>query len=233
MPLEGGFLGPNSLPTVRACLISEQEHVHSFSWRLRDNTLWGDAFPFWLGRERESCSVDEFVYWGGLIHGAALTEYALAFRRKMFDCAAAVFWMYNDVWPCTRSWIIVDYGLRRTPAFQPIRRSFAPIALAVAEEADEIRIIGINDTAETVSVKLRYGIFEMAGAYRRDDAAGVELAPNASTVLASFPASDYTDRERMMAFAVLSDSAGTVFAGPSYLMLSGKTWTGHKIPRSP
>ena len=30
------------------------------------------------------------------------------FRRRMFDSAAAAFWDYNDFWPVTRGWAIVD-----------------------------------------------------------------------------------------------------------------------------
>jgi beta-mannosidase len=215
-PNEGGFLGPTSLPTARACLAEGQEQMHSFSWRLHDNTFFNDACAFWLGRTRASMSVEEFVYWGGLIHGEALREYCDSFRRKMFTCSSAVFWMYNDSWPCSRSWTIVDYYLRRTPSFHPVRRALAPVSVVLARESDRVVVFGVNDTRAPVKGSLRFGVFELAGAYRLDTTETVELAPNASTPLASFPAESWTERERTMCFAMLSDSSGNVIARNRY-----------------
>jgi putative transposase len=36
-------------------------------------------------------------YWGGVVQGEGLGEYIMNFRRRMFDSASAIFWMFNDV----------------------------------------------------------------------------------------------------------------------------------------
>jgi beta-mannosidase len=45
-------------------------------------------------------------------------------------CGGALVWQLNDCWPVT-SWSIVDYFLRKKPAYYAMRRVLAPIAVAV------------------------------------------------------------------------------------------------------
>jgi len=208
-PNEGGFLGPNSLPTMKAGLREGDDHMHSFSWRLHDNTFFTDSCKWWIGRERKDMTIDEYAYWGGLVHGEALREYCDAFRHKMFrDCSAAIFWMYNDAWPCSRSWTIVDFYLRRTPAFHPVRRAMAPVNVVIAEAGNKIIIYGINDMPRAVQCSLRYGVFELAGNYKLDKCSEVNLPENASTPIASFDAKAWTERTQSMCFATLSNAYG-------------------------
>lgn len=218
-PNEGGFLGPTSRATMLACLPEGQRRIGSFAWQIHDNSVdsWGEPshthriIEKWLGREIREFSIEEFVYWGGLIQGEALREYVDNFRRRMFDSAAAIFWMYNDCWPATRSWTIVDYYLRRTPSFHPVRRAMAPVGVVVAEEGDEIVVFGVNDTAEAVSADLRYGVFNLAGGIAVDRKVAVTLAPNASTPLARMKRAEWKDPNASLTFAML-ERGGEVLA---------------------
>jgi beta-mannosidase len=45
-------------------------------------------------------------------------------------CGGALVWQLNDCWPVT-SWSIVDYFLRKKPAYYAMRRVLAPVAVAV------------------------------------------------------------------------------------------------------
>ena len=214
-PNEGGILGPNSLPTVRECLRGGTEKPGTFAWELHDNSIsaWDHIAAYspdkmletWLGRGIGRMSVEDYVYWAGLLQGAGLAEYVMNFRRRMFDSAAAVFWMFNDIWPCTRSWTIVDYRLRRTPAFWPVRRAFAPVTVAVTREGKTVRVYGINDGPE-ISASLRYGLLALAGNYPSDNTIPVTLPANASTVIAEFSAAlwDRLGVTSHVAFAVLA-----------------------------
>jgi len=210
-PNEGGILGPTALPTMLACLPEGQRHVQSFAWQIHDNSVdsWGEpSFPDqmvqqWLGKDVRALSIAEFTYWAGLLQGEGLREYCENFRRRMFDTSSAIFWMYNDTWPATRSWTIADYYLRRPPAFYGVRRAMQPVHLVLALEDDTVRVYGINDTAEPVTGELTYGVFALAGTYPLQRRSSAVLAPNASTVLASFPAAEWVDRQASMAFAIL------------------------------
>ncbi len=213
-PNEGGILGPTSLQAMKACLPEGQEYIPSFAWQFHDNGV-DSWFPLsapdrqireWIGLDPRKMSIEEFVYYGGLIQGEGFKEYIDNFRRRMFDCAAAIFWMYNDCWPATRSWTIVDYYLNRTPAFYPVKRAFQPMSVVVAKENNVIKVFGINDTDELWSGALRYGLFTIAGEYRMDVSIAVEITPNASVCLAEFNYSQWEDAgiTDTLAFAKLS-----------------------------
>ncbi len=219
-PNEGGTLGPAALGTVEACLPEGQRRAHSFAWNQHDNSVsfWAEPSPSdgmiaqWTGREVAGMGVEEYVYWAGLVHGEGLREYIENFRRRMFRSGSAIFWMFNDTWPCVRSWTPVDYYLRRTPAFHPVRRAFAPVTVVVAEEGDEIVVFGVNETREAVRGRLRHGLFGTRGGYPLDRSLEVELGPNASAPLARFPLAEMGDGRGRVAFAVLEDGAGRVMA---------------------
>ena len=210
-PNEGGILGPTALPTVLACLPEGQRRVQSFAWQVHDNAIdsWAEPSPpdqmlrQWLGKDIRNLDLEEYTYWAGLVQGEGLREYCENFRRRMFDTAAAIFWMYNDTWPATRSWTIVDYYLRRTPAFWAVRRAMQPVHVVVAFEDDQISVFGVNDTPAVVEAALTWGVFTLAGSYPRRQTVPVRLAPGAATLLATAPGEVWCEREASMAFAVL------------------------------
>ncbi len=226
-PNEGGILGPTALPTLLACLPEGQQFPGSFAWQLHDNSVdtWEEPSPpdqmilLWLGLDPRQMTLEQFTFWAGLLQGEGLREYCENFRRRMFDSAAAIFWMYNDCWPAVRSWTIVDYYLRRTPSFHPVRRALAPVHLVLVEEGEEIVIFGINDTGEFHRGQLRYGVFSLHGAYALDEQCDVELSPNASTRLMAFPSATWSDRTASMPFAMLTQGGLLIARGRTFSLL--------------
>ncbi len=217
-PNEGGIMGPASLPTVRACMPPDQQRVNSFAWEMHDNGIatWGNArhtdgqTMLWLGKDIAKMPLEEYVYWSGIIQGEGIAEYVRNFRRRMFDCASAIFWMYNDCWPMVRSWTIVDYFLRRTPAFWPVRRAMAPVTVAVVMEEGNVKVFGVNEGGPWQG-QLRFGLFALAGDMPMDRTQDVTLPANASTLLAEFDESELTGRDKTHgAFALLVQGGRTV-----------------------
>ena len=211
-PNEGGILGPCALPTVRACLPEGQQFVQSFAWQIHDNSVdsWGDpSYPDtmvsnWIGKDIRKLSIEDYVYWAGLVQGEGLKEYIDNFRRRMFDTSSAIYWMYNDCWPAVRSWTSVDYYLRRTPSFWAVKRALQPVSLVIAIDGAQVDVYGINETQQTLTAELRFGVVSLAGAYPVDRKMRVELKPNASTRVASFPLGEWADPKSSLAFASLS-----------------------------
>ena len=212
-PNEGGVMGPNSLPTVRECLLPGEDRPWTFAWQQHDNAIvsWNDPCPTdgqlrqWLGKDLRSLDIAAYVYWGGLVQAEGLSEYITNFRRRRSaTTGSAVFWMYNDVWPTVRSWTTVDHRLRRTPSFHPVRRAFQPISVVVHEDGERIVITGVNDTPAEVHGELRHGLFALGGGYALERRGAVALPANAATELASFAKSAWTDVKAQLAFAELS-----------------------------
>ncbi|NLS78336.1 MAG: hypothetical protein GXY76_13850 [Chloroflexi bacterium] len=218
-PNEGGILGPAALPTVRACLPPGHERPTSFAFEQHDNAVayWGGGRSYpdqmlvqWLGKRVEDMSIEDYVYYAGIVQGEGLHEYIRNFRRRMFSTSSAIFWMYNDCWPATRSWTVVDYYLRRTPAFHPVRRAFAPLAAFLAVEGGEVRVFGVNE-GPAWEGEVRYGLFGLAGGYPVDEWRRVQLPANASSLLGAFPLAELAARERTHgAFALLQQDGEIV-----------------------
>ena len=191
-PNEGGTLGSTSLPNTMDCLSEGEEYIHSFDWELHSNSI-EQIFPQSallsekLGISSEGLSIPEFVYYAGLCQGEGLTEYILNFRRRMYDTASAIFWMYNDCWPATTSWTVVDYRRARTPSFYPVKRAFAPVTVDIVKDknTDKYIVYGINERLYEVPASLEYGSFTPCGKYETCKT-DVVLKPNASVVLAEF-----------------------------------------------
>jgi beta-mannosidase len=225
-PNEGGILGSTSLPTTLACLPEGQRHHGSFAWQVHDNSVdtWFDPSPpdemikQWTGKNPRELSIEQFVFWAGVVQGEGLTEYIHNFRRRMFDSASAIFWMFNDCWPAVRSWTIVDYALRRTPAFHPVRRAMAPVHVIIVEEGDTVQFIGVNDTPADVHGTLRYSITNFAGGDAIAKHLSVNLLANSATPLAALPKSAWKDPTKQCAIATLHDTAGQLLARNKLLL---------------
>jgi beta-mannosidase len=158
----------------------------------------------WLGKDIREMSVEDFVYWGGLVQGEGLREYIDNFRRRMFDSAGAIFWMFNDCWPATRSWTIVDYHVWRTPAFWAARRAMATVHVVLVEDSDGVAIFGINETELSFAGELRYGVFNLAGGeYPLDFHLPVVIPANSAREIAGFSRDQWEEPAASMAFATL------------------------------
>jgi beta-mannosidase len=80
------------------------------------------------------------------------------------NCDGGLFWMYEDCWG-EIGWTIVDYGLRRKPAWYSVQRAFAPLRLILREDGGNgVRVILANDTRAAFHGDLDYGYISLDGA---------------------------------------------------------------------
>lgn len=219
---EGGFLGAGLPATLEKYLGSHGMRMHSPEWLFHDNSencrpdrlVTYASIKHWLGMAAESLPIEDYLYFSGLLQAEALQEFITNFRRRKFDSAAAVFWMFNDSWPTTHSWSIVDYDLRRRLPFHPVRRTFNPVSVICAIDGDDVLVVGVNDTPEPWTGELQHGTFYSNLPECDDDQCPVTLAANSSSILAMHKAAA-TRLERapgLGVFAVLRDEQGAITA---------------------
>jgi beta-mannosidase len=129
--------------------------------------------------------LDEYLLYAGLGQSLML-EYSLESLRAKLFCAGALFWMYNDCWGEV-GWTIIDYYETRKISFYGTKRAFAPVKLIMREHnADKIAVIGINDTPDTVSFRLKYGYVTFDGSQDDSREADVMLKPYSRFEVLSF-----------------------------------------------
>jgi beta-mannosidase len=223
-PNEGGVLGASSPATLRQFLPENERCILSPSWDHHDNPLaCSDAQPgdvgraystvqMWLGRDPLAMDWEQYAFCSALLQAEGLYEYISNYRRRMFSSASAIFWMYNDSWPVTHGWTIVDYYLRKKLAYHPVRRAFAPVTVVVAAEDEEVVVYGVNETPDRWSGEVRYGLFLLAGGMPVDCNEKITLEPNTSTPVARFSRGEWkrVDPTKSGAFAILQQGGRVV-----------------------
>lgn len=193
-PNEGGILGASSPATLKQFIPEGERHLFSPTWEFHDNAAnyWGvggicyRTFQHWTGRGAAEVSFEDYCFYSALLQSEGLQEYSNNFRRRMFSSSSAIFWMYNDCWPTSHGWTIVDYYLRRKLSYHPVRRAFQPVFVVPVVEGNRVLVMGVNDTLENWTGEVRYGLFALAGGLPKDETATVTLAANAGTLLGEF-----------------------------------------------
>ncbi|MCX6361784.1 MAG: hypothetical protein NT029_18425 [Armatimonadetes bacterium] len=234
-PNEGGVLGATGLATLRDFLPEADRRVLSPSWAHHDNPLairasqpgeLGRAYQtlrLWTGLNHDAIPMPDYALLSGMLQAEGLSEYIRNYRRRMFSSASAVFWMYNDSWPVTHGWTIVDYYLRPKLAYHPVRRAFAPVIVVLAHEGDEVQVHLVNETRETWIGDVRFGVFGLAGGLPLDETVRATVAPNSASRVAALPVSamEAQGLTRSGAFAMADVGDGTAAVDRLFLARFG------------
>jgi beta-mannosidase len=83
-----------------------------------------------------SSTLEGYAYLSQLAQSEAMAYGYRGWRRQWGEgrkCGGALVWQLNDCWPAT-SWAIVDYYLRKKPAFYTIARAMRPVVVGVQRE---------------------------------------------------------------------------------------------------
>ena len=217
---EGGVLGASTPATVGQFLPEGERNIRSRSWAFHDNAMNFFADPGvayrmvgnWVGMKPEEMDFDDYLFYSALMQAEGLKEYIDNFRRRMFSSSAAIFWMYNDSWPVSHGWTIVDYYLRRKLCFHPVRRAFAPVTVVPAVEGEDVLIVGVNETPSEWRGAVRYGLAGLAGGMPMDEQGDAAVSANSAVELARFPMTRWREAgtKQSTAFALLMEGDAVV-----------------------
>jgi beta-mannosidase len=132
---------------------------------------------------------ESFVRCASAFHAELLAAEIAHHRRRKWDNAGAMFWMFNDCWPCA-SWSVVDYYLLPKPAYYAAKRAFSPVLLTFVEEPDRYDLYLVNDTLKAVRGRLAFGQGRLVGRPAWSRSKPVQVAANGAAVVASVPKRD-------------------------------------------
>ncbi|KAK5108874.1 hypothetical protein LTR62_007764 [Meristemomyces frigidus] len=135
-------------------------------------------------------------------------------------CGGALVWQLNDCWPVT-SWAIVDYFLRKKPAYYAMRRVLAPIAIAVKRAHHDWSVVharpakasefdcwvASSKTSEVIAtIELRYVSIatgrEIKGKVLKKD---IKIAPNGTTEVLRGTIDNMTEEPHVLAARIWVD----------------------------
>lgn len=145
---------------------------------------------------------ESFVRCASTFHAELLAAEIVHHRRRKWANGGAMFWMFNDCWPCA-SWSVVDYYLLPKPAYYAAARAFAPVLLAIAEEPTAYDVYIVNDTRKPVAAALLVGQGRVAGRPVWARKSRVNVGANACARVARVPRSAVRREKNTYLFARL------------------------------
>ena len=184
---EFGYVGACSQETTRQYLDDAPLIPNSEVWQHHTNTFEKNTVAAGIAKhytDPDTLPIEEYLLYSALCQGMMLS-YALESMRARFDCGGGLFWMFNDTWG-ELGWTIMDYYLRRKPAWYFVRRAFAPVRMILRSKGDKIACILANDTAETVSQKIEYGYIRLDGQYKDFKTVQINAEPLTRTLVCAF-----------------------------------------------
>ena len=158
------------------------------------------------------------------------------FRCRKFRCSGLLFWTLSDSMGI-HNWSLIDYGLRRKPVYHALKRSMAPLAVAIRgwdvqnsdgekeylshwrNTPDPLEIWGMNDMLAEETVTAEYSIVTVEGEVLQAEKKEALLPANASVCILSADVSKlYFDPEKTVLQARLHKD-GAVIAESRYFFV--------------
>ncbi|MHB0878463.1 MAG: glycoside hydrolase family 2 protein [Anaerolineae bacterium] len=158
---EYGYLGPSREETLRRYLPEAEVHRDSDAWafhrNLRDEGMTDHAIEHYFGLPAKGLPLPIYIAFGQAYQAEAL-RYTIGHLRRLWPtCSGSLFWMHNDTWGASTSWSVIDYDLRRKPAFYAVREAYAPVMVALVRETSGISVWLVNDHQRPITGRLEYG----------------------------------------------------------------------------
>ena len=201
---EYGQLAPSAKETLIQSIPRKELYLNSPVWEYHNNThktakesMKGVLKRFFISEEK--LSLKEYVIGSQMLQAEALKFSLEHWRRRMFNTAGALFWMYADCWGTTGGWTIVDYYLRLKPSYFYVKKAFEPLHVSL-KETSPIEVWVTSDTYDTYSIDVEYGIKTFDGEELIKEHKQ-ERIPTAGAMLAGkVDSTDISQKQRSKAF---------------------------------
>jgi beta-mannosidase len=125
---------------------------------------------------------EDFVYLSQVQQGLAIKTAVTHWRSCKPRCMGTLIWQLNDTWPVC-SWSSLDYGGGWKLMHHMARRFYAPVLVTAVPDASGIRLIGVNDTRDPVSLTVTAHAAAMDGTTRPLGEATVTVGADATEAL--------------------------------------------------
>ena len=102
-------------------------------------------------------SFEKLVYASQLLQADAIKYGVQHFRRERGYCMGTLYWQFNDCWPVA-SWSSVDYFGRYKALHYAARKFYAPVALGLFLEGNQLTVNLSNETREQFTGAVRLSV---------------------------------------------------------------------------
>jgi len=119
------------------------------------------------------------------LHQGYAIEFALKYYgSRKYRTAGSLFWMFEDSWPTSSSWVVCDYYLNKTPLFYFVKRAFNDFYIFINPEyliSDNFySIYFVNHRYENFKGEVCYGISDFYGKKIFQEKVKIDVPPDSS-----------------------------------------------------
>ncbi len=200
---EFGQLAPPLMKSLLEFTPENEIYIDSPTWKFHNNTFERGNIKAALERffiPQEKLDLDEYLISAQMIQAEALKFALEHWKRRMFDTAGEIFWMYSDCWGTTGSWVVVDYYLRKKPSYYYVKRVFEPVYVSLKEEKNKIEVFVINELDKDLILDLEYGVKSFLGDTLLKGKAKLEVKNLGSVKVGEIDTSRILDKDRDRCF---------------------------------
>lgn len=244
---EFGVIGAMPIESVERCLSPEHRDPDDPVWLHHTNSsqehgLLNRFMEVYFGGYK-GLSLQQVILRSQAIQAEVLRHIYDEFRARKFVCSGLLFWTLSDSYG-VHNWSLVDYYLRRKPAYYAMKRAMSPVAPVIrgyevqsfagmsgwrehwANAPQPLTVWGVNDTLTAQSVSLTWRVMTLRGEVLRQGTVEQVIPANASVRLAEADVSGLAFvPEETILHAALTCEDGTVsenryFFAPFAQMLS-------------
>lgn len=212
---EFGVIGAMTRETTEGCLSAEHRAPDDPVWLFHTNDsqehgLLNKFMDVYFGDKDvpgsgcRGLSLQQYILRSQCIQAEILRHIYDEFRARKFVCSGLLFWTLGDSMGI-HNWSLIDYGMRRKPAYHAMKRAMAPVAPVIrgyevqsfrgmqgwrdhwADSPEPLTVWGVNDTLAEQPIRMVWRIMTLRGTVLREGAAEAVIPANASIQLGEAP----------------------------------------------
>ncbi|MFA0752762.1 MAG: hypothetical protein IMHGJWDQ_000524 [Candidatus Fervidibacter sp.] len=175
---EFGFQAPPVLATIDTFTAPEDRYPNSAVMEHHNKCVEGmqRIYRFMAAHFKVPSDFADWVRVAQLLQGEALKTGITHWRRRKFKTAGALFWQLNDCWTVV-SWSVLDYFARPKAGYYFVKRSFAPILVALLPN-DSPTVWVVNDTLKPISGRVIVRVQDLWGKAIWERSEEIQCLPN-------------------------------------------------------
>jgi len=211
---EFGQLAPPLKKSLKEFTPKDELYIDSPTWKFHNNTFERGNIKAGLERffiPQEKLSLDDYLISAQMIQAEALKFALEHWKRRMFNTAGELFWMYSDCWGTTGAWTVVDYYLRLKPSYYFVKRVFEPIHISI-KEGDIVEIAAVNETYESQEVDIEYGIEDFNGRVLERRSDRIRLPEAKTLTVGKLDISGIKERDKVFVYGKISSLEGKLIS---------------------
>lgn len=208
---EFGIMGAMNVESAKKCISKEHLNPDDEVWLHHTNScndykLLNMMVDYYFGEYRKY-SLQQYILRSQVVQAEITRHIYDDFRCRKFVCSGLLFWTLSDSFGI-HNWSLIDYYLQKKPIYYYLKRSMAPVAVAIRgydvqnsdgrgdyksyweNDPKPLELWVMNDTLEEHTVTLQYQVITLDGQILKSGDLEYTVNANSSDIACEVDISD-------------------------------------------